>query len=112
MCVLRYLGTLKSYVRNKAHPEGSIAEGYLAEECLTFCSQYLEGIETKSNRPARNSDDTYNQLEPESSIFSMSGRPLGKKGKKAKSIMLDDKTWVQAHRYVLFNCDSIAPFRE
>ncbi|GMP78094.1 hypothetical protein CsSME_00034161 [Camellia sinensis var. sinensis] len=34
----RYLLTLKKYVRNRTHPEGSIAEGYLAEECLTFCS--------------------------------------------------------------------------
>ena len=25
----RYLCTLKGYVRNKAHPEGSIAEGYI-----------------------------------------------------------------------------------
>jgi len=30
------LGHLKSYVRNKAQPEGSIAEGYLTEEVLTF----------------------------------------------------------------------------
>ncbi|XP_033514567.1 uncharacterized protein [Nicotiana tomentosiformis] len=34
----RYMGTLKSYVRNQNYPEGSIAEGYLAEESLTFCS--------------------------------------------------------------------------
>ncbi|XP_021721143.1 uncharacterized protein LOC110688702 isoform X2 [Chenopodium quinoa] len=37
--VERYIQTLKSYVRNRAHPEGSIAEGYLADECLTFCSR-------------------------------------------------------------------------
>lgn len=43
----RYLGKLKGYVRNKGHPEGSIAEGYLLEECLTFCSRYMEDIETK-----------------------------------------------------------------
>ncbi|GMP85118.1 hypothetical protein CsSME_00038407 [Camellia sinensis var. sinensis] len=47
----RYLQRLKSYVRNKAHPEGSIAEGYIAEECLIFCSRYLESIETVFNRP-------------------------------------------------------------
>ncbi|XP_075100759.1 uncharacterized protein LOC142176620 isoform X2 [Nicotiana tabacum] len=39
----RYLGTLKSYVRNCACPEGSIAEAYIANECMTFCSRYLEG---------------------------------------------------------------------
>ena len=37
----RYLGTLKSYVRNKAHPEASIANGYAAEEALGFCTEYL-----------------------------------------------------------------------
>jgi len=48
----RYLGHLNSYVRNKAQPEGSIAEGYLAEEVLSFCSQYMEGIETRMIRPS------------------------------------------------------------
>ncbi|XP_020963989.1 uncharacterized protein LOC110265366 [Arachis ipaensis] len=38
----RYLCRLKSYVHNKSRPEGSIAEGYLAEECLTFCSREYE----------------------------------------------------------------------
>jgi hypothetical protein len=37
----RYLRTLKGYVRNKAHPEGLIAEGYILEECMTFCSRFL-----------------------------------------------------------------------
>ncbi|KAK7260419.1 hypothetical protein RIF29_26445 [Crotalaria pallida] len=35
----RYLGLLKSYVRNKACSEGSIVEGYLMQEILTFCSR-------------------------------------------------------------------------
>jgi hypothetical protein len=30
----------KSLVRNRATPKGSIAEGYLADEMLTFCSWY------------------------------------------------------------------------
>ncbi|XP_068331574.1 uncharacterized protein [Pyrus communis] len=33
-----YLQTLKRYVRNKGRPEGSIAETYLVDECLSFCS--------------------------------------------------------------------------
>ena len=41
--------TYKSYVRNKAYPEGSIVEAYIVNESLTFCSQYLLGIETKFN---------------------------------------------------------------
>ena len=50
----RYLQTLKKYVRNLAHPEGSIAEGYLVDECLTFCSRYFHGIETRFDRVERN----------------------------------------------------------
>ena len=35
---------------NKAHPEGSIAEGYLSKECMTFCSQYLIDMEIILNQ--------------------------------------------------------------
>jgi hypothetical protein len=45
---------LKNYVHNHAHPEGSIAEGNVKDECLTFCSRYLHGIETRLNRVERN----------------------------------------------------------
>ena len=38
----RGLGTFKGYVRNRARPEGSIAEAYIAIEALTFCSKYIE----------------------------------------------------------------------
>ncbi|GJS01251.1 hypothetical protein Tco_0317759 [Tanacetum coccineum] len=37
----RYMKKLKGYVRNKAKLEGSIAEGYVAEEALTFSSHYF-----------------------------------------------------------------------
>ncbi|XP_068475194.1 uncharacterized protein [Phaseolus vulgaris] len=53
----RYLGKLKSYVRNKAQPEGSIAESYMAEESLTFCSRYLNEIEIVFNRIRRVNDE-------------------------------------------------------
>lgn len=50
----RRLYTLKRYVRNMARPEGSIAEAYIAEESLTFCSKYLDDVETRFNREPRN----------------------------------------------------------
>ncbi|KAL0546349.1 hypothetical protein IC582_016257 [Cucumis melo] len=52
----RILRTLKQYVRNKARPEGSIAEGYVMNESSTFCSRYLRGIETRFTRDERNDD--------------------------------------------------------
>ncbi|KAA0068183.1 uncharacterized protein E6C27_scaffold238G001570 [Cucumis melo var. makuwa] len=43
----RSLCYLKQYVRNKARPEGSIAEAYVINESLNFCSMYLRGTETR-----------------------------------------------------------------
>lgn len=108
--MIRYLGTLKSYVRNKARPEGSIAEAYLADECMTFCSRYLEGFETKFNRPSRNDErvnvEEHSNLTAESILFPRVGRPIG----KPTNYILNDLEKVQAHRYVLFNCPDVVPF--
>ncbi|KAM6554835.1 hypothetical protein CsatB_015597 [Cannabis sativa] len=43
----RYMKKLKNYVGNKARPEGSIAEGYVADEAVTFCSIYFKGYMKK-----------------------------------------------------------------
>jgi len=40
----RMNGVIKGYVRNRARPDGSIAKGFLIEECISFCTNYL-GIE-------------------------------------------------------------------
>ena len=40
--VERYLHNLKLKVKNKARVEGSIAERYIEEECVHFCSLYFE----------------------------------------------------------------------
>ena len=46
--------TCKRSLRNTARPEGSIAEAYVVDECLTFCSRYFDDIDTRWNRPGRN----------------------------------------------------------
>ncbi|KAF5481244.1 hypothetical protein F2P56_001912 [Juglans regia] len=89
--VERYLHRLKFHVRNKAAPEGSISEGYLLEELLTFCSRYLESAQTVFNRPSRNPDDYRGEV---------------------VDIHLDMKSLMQAHRYILFNVDDFIPFRK
>ncbi|KAK1670249.1 hypothetical protein QYE76_058408 [Lolium multiflorum] len=38
----RMNGVIKGYVRNRARPDGSIAKGFLTEECISFCTSYLE----------------------------------------------------------------------
>ncbi|EAO74634.1 Putative transposable element, partial [Streptococcus agalactiae COH1] len=38
----RYMSILKDYVRNRAHPEGSMIEGYTTEEVVECCIDYLK----------------------------------------------------------------------
>nr|GEU64211.1 hypothetical protein [Tanacetum cinerariifolium] len=52
----RFMKKLKGYVRNKAKLEGSIPEGYVAEEALTFSSHYFRDVTMKFNRLDRNVD--------------------------------------------------------
>ena len=105
----RYLHKLNTYVRNKARPEGSIAEGYLADECITFCSRYLRQAETKFNRLERN-DDGGEPLSDTSrlSIFSFLGKSVG----TGVLTPMSDKDHDAATRYVLINCDECLPFIE
>jgi hypothetical protein len=51
--IKKRLYTLKRYVRNRARPEGSIAEAYIADECLTFCFRYMDDVQTRFNREPR-----------------------------------------------------------
>ena len=89
----RYLCKLKSYVRNRARPEGCIAEGYLAEECLTFCSKFLS---------------VHDKNKIDEDCCQGAGYPIGtRKNKDGTSIQLDNETWTNAHRNILFNCDNM-----
>ena len=95
---------LKDYVRNRAYPEGSIAEAYIADECLTFCSRYLQGVETIFSRPQRHNDFVENA---ELYKFLTAKKFLG----RAESIVLDQKSLAQVHRYVLLHSDIISDHR-
>ena len=100
------LRKLKSYIRNRSRPVGTIAEGYLVEECLVFCSSYMnDGVKTRFSRYGKNGDmvTTYNET---SFIFPKLDHPIvGKRRNKGKSFTLDHESLVQAHRYTLFNCE-------
>ena len=58
----------EGYVRNKAYPEGSIVEGYILEECIKFCSKFLD-VDTKLNRVDRQKRITVNEPPSGLSIF-------------------------------------------
>ncbi|XP_062147797.1 uncharacterized protein LOC133856763 [Alnus glutinosa] len=96
----RTFGRYKRYVRNKARPEGSIAECYISDECLTFCSMYLRDIETRWNRAERSADVGQEEKEEELDVFSQRVRPLG----AAKLVTLDENLFARAKWYVLSNC--------
>ena len=38
----RMNGVIKGFVRNRARPDGSIVQGFLTEECISFCTNYLD----------------------------------------------------------------------
>ncbi|KAL4337201.1 hypothetical protein AHAS_Ahas12G0086500 [Arachis hypogaea] len=105
----RYLGRLKKYVYNRAQPEGSIAEGYISEEILTFCSRYLDNIETRINRLGRVDDQSVDVTHNSGkTMFPTSGKALG----AISYFELTPMEKHQAHRHVRDNYDAVVPFVE
>jgi rubrerythrin len=100
----RYMKKLKAYVRNKAKPEGSIAEGYVADEALTFCSMYLEGVKTKFNAPDR--DDDGGESNTQFSVFSSSFRTMSAN----TFISLTEPAKSSLQWFVLNNCDEVKDY--
>ena len=97
---------LKAYVRNKARPEGSIAEGYIDNECLLFCSLYYNNTKTIWNRPERNYDVDVPASKNNVSVFQPAFRCLGRR------IMdeLSDTDWEKLRWYVVNNCIELQPY--
>jgi hypothetical protein len=94
----RYMKILKSYVRNKTHPEGCIAENYIAEEAIEFCSEYQKGLDAIGNPLGR-----YQKSHDKEDV----GAPI--KGGKSHSI--NQQLWEQVHRYVLANVPEVQPYK-
>ena len=93
----RRLGTFKGYVRNRARPEGSIAEAYIAIEVLAFCSKYIETADQLSKEVGEDN--------PGLNIFDYSIQVTGKSLQEHKPKDLDKMVW-----YVLNNCHEILPY--
>ena len=47
----RMNGVIKGFVRNRALPEGSIVQGYLTEECISFCTNLLGEVDDPVGLP-------------------------------------------------------------
>jgi hypothetical protein len=97
---------LKGYVRNKAHLEGSMAKVYISEECLTFCSCFLEDVDTKLSHPERHESAAVNIPPSELSVFG--NIDYSKKGFTIETI---DRFQIQKMRYyTITNCDEAIPW--
>ena len=98
--VERYLRTAKGYVRNNAHPEGSIAKGYILEECLTFCSRFLD-MDTKLNRVDHHESIAVNEPPSDLSIFA--SMDYKRRGQTAQILERDEMRKMK--HYIISNCD-------
>ena len=99
---------MKRYVKNKARPEGSIAEGHVINEALNYCSMYLHGIETRFNRGDRNSDCNRKSANFELSVFNQHTRLFGRKAQ----LNLEEREYQKVHWYILNNCSELQAYIE
>lgn len=93
----RYLGTLKSYVRSRAHPEACIANGYSAEEALGFCTEY-ENLQAYTSRHVWEEEEEVGMkasvVEGRGRVFNLSGAELA----KAHMYIIEHHACTQEHR--------------
>ena len=96
-------------MRNKARPEGCIAESVLAKEAMTLCSEFIDGFQSMLNKVSRNDDNDKTlgcNTGQASAFFPCAGTTLG----KPRSYVIRGLAKLQAHRYVLFNCSDVNPY--
>ena len=98
---------MKGYVSNRAHPEGSIAEAYLVKECITFCSMYLDEMETVFDKPERNED--CGERHPGMVVFTDPARPIGL---VSRHVDISQELRDSAHWFLLFNSPEVEPYFE
>ncbi|GKB24805.1 hypothetical protein Tco_0864206 [Tanacetum coccineum] len=93
----RKMHVLKGYVTNKARPEGCIAQRYIENEYVTFCSMYLNDVDTVFNKSEPNDE----MIHPggEISVFSSKERPIG----GYKTCDLSEAELMKIHTYILNN---------
>ncbi|WVZ52396.1 LOW QUALITY PROTEIN: hypothetical protein U9M48_003458 [Paspalum notatum var. saurae] len=92
---------LKAMFATKSHPEGSIAEGYISEECMTCCSRFLDDVDTKLNRPERHEGAAV--AEPPSGLGIFGKIDYRKRGVSIET--LSEMEMQQIRHYLLTNCD-------
>ncbi|KAL6276900.1 hypothetical protein ACE6H2_020501 [Prunus campanulata] len=89
----RYMKVLKGYVQNRTRPEGCIAERYIAEEAVEFCTEHLSDVSTVGVPTSQNMGVS---------------KPLS----GCTVSLVDMDLLNQAHLYVLENTEEVLPYIE
>ncbi|KAA0064274.1 transposase [Cucumis melo var. makuwa] len=95
----RFMKVIKNAVRNRNCLEGCIAEGYILEEAVEFCSEFLCGVDPIGLGCQKLRDN---------SDYSELGRPLS----SGVTSIPERELLYQAHRYVLENTVDVQPYIE
>ena len=106
--IKRYLHMLKGYVSNKPHLEWSIVKGYILEERMTFCSWYLNDMDTKLNQLEKNVDTCLTEATFGLSVFTSVNHD---KQNYMFEALCNSKLQM-AHHYILTNCEEVSPWVE
>ncbi|RVW95087.1 hypothetical protein CK203_025580 [Vitis vinifera] len=91
----RFMKVLKGYVRNRNRPEGCIAECYIVEEAIEFCTEYLSNVDAIGIPISANIDQKV-------------GAPIP----GGQVVTIDSNLWLHAHHYVLENTTIVQPYIE
>lgn len=92
------MSVLKGQVRNRYRPEGCMAECYIAEEAVEFCSEHFSGLDAVGIPPFE--DKSYPEI------------VTGKNPPGGDFVEVDAKSLEQAHCYVLHNTSVVQPYIE
>lgn len=105
--MFRKLRGFKGNVKNKAHVEGSIAEGYIADELVNYCSLYFEEfVDTVHTRLGRNELPTAESSDTDLAVFTYPVKPCG----AFVSRCITDEEMDIVTMYVLLNSPEVAPY--
>ncbi|GLT51255.1 hypothetical protein SLA2020_246760 [Shorea laevis] len=101
----RRMHGLKSLVKNKGRPEGSICENYIMSEISYFISLYFQGeVETRGDRIPRNLVGLGLSVNIGLSIFNNHGKPIGSL-QQQRVLTTEERN--AAMYYVLMNCEEL-----
>ena len=93
-----YLKTLKGYVRQRAQPKDSMAQGYIRDEALGFCIEYMQGCQLMEHRIWDDKEDP-----------TMNNEVIEGKG-RVRRLTLELREWI--HEFVLSNAEVLQPYQK